>query len=101
MARIAHIGIPDLHLHRRCERLYEVELTDGTDIFAKRAAAKEAIDDKGQHEITDGYPRRPPGAIPKRQSLVCPEKYTEQTHGEPFAPQPARPVPDAGQPAAC
>ena len=68
---VSHVAgnrrLADSHFQRRDERLHEVELPDRANIFAKRRARKEAVNDKGRHDVTNGNPGRQPRAVPQRE----------------------------------
>src|SRR5258708_669744 len=97
----ADFRIANLHFQWGNERLHEVKLADWTDIFTKRGAPKETVDDKGCEEVADRNPSGPPGTIPKGKRLIGPKKHDEQDDRQPLAPQPARPTSALREPAPC
>src|SRR5580704_11015862 len=99
-ARGADSRRENLDFKGRYERLHEIKLTDRADVFAESVGAEEAIDGKGTDEIPNGDPRGPQRTVPKRKTLVGPEKECQEADRQPFAAKPARPRPALTQPPA-
>src|SRR6516164_5607211 len=58
LAAAAYVCRPDFHFERRDQRLYEMELPDWADIFAKGCATKKSVDQKRCDKISDDDPGR-------------------------------------------
>ena len=68
--------IADLHFQRRCQRLHEVKLADGTDVLAEGCSLEQSIDDQGRAEVAQGDPGRPPRAVPEAKRPRTHQKKT-------------------------
>ena len=78
LAGVADIRRSDFHFRRRDQRLHEMELSDGTNIFAKGCAAKKSVNPERCKEISNNDPGRQPGAVPQTESLICPEIKSDE-----------------------
>src|SRR5262249_4212275 len=83
-ARRADPRVAGPHHQRRHQRLHEVELADGAEVFAEGGAAEETVDNKGQGEVTQRQPRRPPRARPQTSRLGSPKGAPRKNHPPPF-----------------
>jgi len=68
----------------RDQRSDKLELTDGTNVFAKARAAKERINGKCDKEIVEDQPRRPDWLVPETEDFVAPKEQDKQRDGKPL-----------------
>ena len=68
----------------RPQRSDELELSDGTNVFAKARATKERVSGKGDKKIIEDQPGGPDWLVPKAEDFIGPKKQDEQHEREPF-----------------
>ena len=91
-AAIACPRIAHLHLKGRDRRCNKVELSNGTNEFAKTRMFEKSVDDEYCSEVDEDQPRRPPGTRPQGERLVEKKYAAKQNDGKPFVSQRSRPV---------
>ena len=93
----AHFPTPDFDFERRSKGAHEMELANGTDIFAEARIAEEGVHNEGTGEVGHHDPGGPERCAPEVKGLEGPEEKDEQAHSQPLGAQGARPA-SCGEP---
>src|SRR6185295_14684345 len=70
----------------------KMKLANRADVLAEAGALEDGIDGEGRDKIAQDDPRCRARFVPKRERLIGPQVRAEQSHGDPFGAQPARPA---------
>ncbi len=90
-AGVADVRGTNANLEGGGERLDEVELADGANVFAEGDAAGERVDGERSEEIGDGDQRGQARALPESERFVRPEEEEDEEDGQPLALEGAGP----------
>src|SRR5262249_25223297 len=88
----AYFPTADFDFERRNKGAHEMELANGTDIFAEARSAEEGVHDEGTGEVGPHDPGGPERCAPEVKGLEGPEEKDEQAHSQPLGAQGARPT---------
>lgn len=90
-ARGAGGGLADFDFERREERSEEIKLADGANEFTESGSFEKGIEKESTEKISDDEEGGGGGAIPPREGFGGEEEETEESEGEPFGAEKARP----------
>jgi hypothetical protein len=90
-ARGAGGGLADFDFERRKERGEEIKLADRADEFTESGPFEKGIEKESAEEISDDEEGGGGGAIPPGEGFGGEEEKSEESEGEPFGAEKARP----------